>query len=97
MQPAQNSDIRVVIAEDSGLRRVVLSDILNCADGIKVVDTATDGKDAVEKSLLHQPDVLLLDMKKWERITDAMPSKIFWQNSKRQLSCLARAATVISC
>lgn len=56
------SDLKVIIADDSGLMRLVISDILNSADGITVVDTATDGKDAVQKVLKQDVDVLVLDM-----------------------------------
>lgn len=55
-------DLKVVVADDSGLMRLIISDILNDADGIKVVDTASDGKDAAQKVLKQDVDVLVLDM-----------------------------------
>lgn len=55
-------DIRVLVADDSGLMRLIISDILNAEQGIKVVGTAKDGKEAISKSLDLDPDVLVLDM-----------------------------------
>lgn len=54
--------IRVLIADDSGLMRLIVSDILNKEEDIEVIDTAMDGKQAVEKALALQPDVVVLDM-----------------------------------
>lgn len=54
--------IKVLVADDSVLMRLLISDILNGDSEIDVVETATNGKDAVEKVLLHSPDVVLLDM-----------------------------------
>ena len=55
-------DIKVVVADDSGLMRLIISDIVNSEPGMTVIATAEDGKDAVEKTLKLIPDVLLLDM-----------------------------------
>lgn len=56
------ADLKVIVADDSGLMRLIISDILNSAEGITVVDTATDGKDVVQKVLKQDVDVLVLDM-----------------------------------
>jgi len=56
------SEIKVLIADDSGLMRLIISDILKSVDGITVVGTANDGKEAVAKVKTLQPDVLILDM-----------------------------------
>lgn len=55
-------DIKVVVADDSGLMRLIISDIINSEPGMTVIGTAENGKDAVEKTLSLTPDVLLLDM-----------------------------------
>jgi two-component system chemotaxis response regulator CheB len=55
-------DLKVVVADDSGLMRLIISDILNDADGIKVIDTASNGRDATQKVLKQEVDVLVLDM-----------------------------------
>lgn len=55
-------DTRVLIADDSGFMRLLISDILSENEGMQVVGAAVDGKDAVAKVKELQPDVLLLDM-----------------------------------
>jgi two-component system chemotaxis response regulator CheB len=55
-------DIKVLVVDDSGLMRLILSDILNSEPGITVVDTAENGRIAVRKATLLNPDVILLDM-----------------------------------
>lgn len=54
--------IKAVVADDSGLMRLIISDILNADTDIKVIATAKDGKEAVEKTSAHKPDILVLDM-----------------------------------
>lgn len=54
--------IKVVVADDSGLMRLIVSDILNSENDIEVIGTAVDGRDAVDKVLKLKPDVLVLDM-----------------------------------
>lgn len=55
-------DIRVLIADDSGFMRLLISDILSENEGMTVIGAAVDGKDAVTKVKELKPDVLLLDM-----------------------------------
>jgi len=54
--------IRVLLVDDSGFMRMVLSDIINSSPDIEVVDTAVDGKEATEKTKSLKPDVVLLDL-----------------------------------
>ena len=56
------SKIKVLIVDDSGIMRLVITDILNADPEIEVLDTAKDGKEAVEKALNKNPDVILMDM-----------------------------------
>lgn len=58
----QNQQVEVVIVEDSGLMRLIISNIVNSEPGLKVVATASDGKEAVDVVLNHKPDVVLMDM-----------------------------------
>ncbi|UXX79503.1 chemotaxis-specific protein-glutamate methyltransferase CheB [Reichenbachiella carrageenanivorans] len=53
---------RILIADDSGFMRLLISDILSENEGMEVVGAAIDGKDALEKVKELKPDVLLLDM-----------------------------------
>ena len=54
--------IKVLVIEDSGLMRILISDILRSDKNIEVVATATNGKVGVEKVLLLKPDVVITDM-----------------------------------
>lgn len=54
--------IRVLLADDSGFMRLLVSDILKSDTEIEVIATASNGKDAVEKTILHKPDVVVMDM-----------------------------------
>ncbi|MBO8180972.1 MAG: chemotaxis response regulator protein-glutamate methylesterase [Archaeoglobus sp.] len=53
--------MRVLVVDDSALVRMAVTDILSKA-GIEVVDTAKNGKEAVEKALKLKPDVITLDI-----------------------------------
>ena len=55
--------IKVLIADDQTLFRAMLREMLNQADDIELVAAATNGLEAVELSVKHKPDVLLLDIK----------------------------------
>ena len=54
--------IRVLIVDDSGFFRRRLTEILNSDPMIEVVETAVDGKDAVEKAKSCRPDVITMDI-----------------------------------
>lgn len=54
--------IKCLLADDSGLMRLLVSDILKSDKDIEVIATATNGKDAAEKTRLHRPDVVVMDM-----------------------------------
>lgn len=54
--------IKVLIVDDSAFIRVLLTQILNSNDKIKVVATAEDPYDAREKIKKYQPDVITLDI-----------------------------------
>ncbi|AIG97920.1 Chemotaxis response regulator [Archaeoglobus fulgidus DSM 8774] len=53
--------MRVLVVDDSALVRMAVTDILTKA-GIEVVDTAKNGREAVEKALKLKPDVITLDI-----------------------------------
>lgn len=54
--------VRVLVVDDSAYIRKVLTDMLSSDSRIKVVGTARNGIDALEKTAELQPDVITLDM-----------------------------------
>ncbi len=54
--------IRVLVVDDSGLIRDLICTILNSEPDITVVGDASDGKDALEKVLALQPDLVTMDI-----------------------------------
>jgi two-component system, NarL family, response regulator LiaR len=56
-----DATLRVIVADDDPLARRVVRDALEVG-GIIVVAEATNGREAVELSLYHKPDVVLMDL-----------------------------------
>lgn len=56
------SAIRVLVVDDSAFMRRVISDILDSDEGIKTIDTARNGKEAIEKAVNLKPDIITLDV-----------------------------------
>jgi len=54
--------IKVLIADDHSLFRKGLGQLLELEDDIEVVGEASNGKEVVEKALLLNPDVILMDI-----------------------------------
>lgn len=54
--------INVLIVDDSSFMRKALTHIISSDDYIRVIDTASDGRDAIQKVKLLNPDVVLLDI-----------------------------------
>lgn len=54
--------IKVLVVDDSSFMRLLIGNLLQEEPGVEVVDSATDGKEAVEKVLALRPDVVLLDL-----------------------------------
>jgi RNA polymerase sigma factor (sigma-70 family) len=55
--------IRVLLVDDQPLIRTGFRMLLNATDDIRVVAEAADGSDAVRQAALHQPDVVLMDVR----------------------------------
>ncbi|MDX2268564.1 MAG: response regulator transcription factor [Bryobacter sp.] len=55
--------IRVVLADDHPIVRDGLKKMLKLETDIEVVGEATDGREALEQVQMHEPDVLLLDLR----------------------------------
>ncbi len=54
--------IRILLAEDQTLMRQGLKTLLELEPGMRVIDEADDGKDAVAKCLQQRPDIVLMDV-----------------------------------
>ncbi|KAB3535861.1 chemotaxis response regulator protein-glutamate methylesterase [Alkaliphilus pronyensis] len=54
--------IKVLIVDDSAFIRKILTDIINSDPDLKVVGFARNGKDAIEKIAVLQPDVVTMDV-----------------------------------
>lgn len=60
--PARDQTMRVLIADDDGLARRMMRDVLQGAAGVEVVACARDGREALELARHHRPTVLLIDI-----------------------------------
>jgi DNA-binding NarL/FixJ family response regulator len=54
--------IRVIVAEDHGIVRAGLEQLLANAADIELVGSATDGEEAVALAIARRPDVVLMDL-----------------------------------
>ena len=57
-----NEKVRVLVADDNKDFCHILKDYLSSQEGIEVVGTAYDGKEAFEMVIETRPDVLLMDI-----------------------------------
>jgi two-component system chemotaxis response regulator CheB len=55
-------DISVLIVDDSALMRNLISKMVEATPGLSVIDTAMNGKFALEKIKKHNPDIIVLDI-----------------------------------
>lgn len=62
MKAQEKPPVRVLLAEDSGLMRLILKDILSQDDRLQLIDTAENGRQALEKIKTLDPDVVLCDL-----------------------------------
>jgi DNA-binding NarL/FixJ family response regulator len=60
--PPQEKELTVVLADDHPVVRSGLKALLSSVDGITVVAEATNGREAVNETVKHRPDVLLVDL-----------------------------------
>ncbi|MFV1858449.1 MAG: response regulator transcription factor, partial [Anaerolineales bacterium] len=54
--------IRVIVADDHAIVRDGISSLLSTEPDIEVVAEATNGREAVELSKRHKPDIVLMDL-----------------------------------
>lgn len=57
-----STKIKVLVADDSSIMRLMITDILNKDKNVDVITTATNGLDAIEKTFDKKPDVVIMDM-----------------------------------
>lgn len=55
-------NIKVLIVDDSHFFRRCIGDIVTKAEGMEVIGDAKNGQEAVDKALLLQPDVIMMDI-----------------------------------
>jgi DNA-binding NarL/FixJ family response regulator len=76
------TNIRVLVADDHALVREGIRHVLDAEPGFEVVAEAANGREAVDLSLVHRPDVIVLDitmpeetgLKAAERLLELLPS-----------------------
>ena len=78
--------IRVVLADDDAAVRSALRSFLGTVPGISVIAEAEDGRAAVWLALLHQPDIMLMDI--------SMP-KLNGLDATRQIGVVAPGVRVL--
>lgn len=54
--------ISLLLADDHSLLRQGLKQLLELNEGIQVIEQASNGEEAIEKSIKYKPDVILLDI-----------------------------------
>ena len=54
--------IRILIADDHAIVREGIKALLNLADDMEVVGEAADGREAIERTIKLEPDVVLMDI-----------------------------------
>jgi DNA-binding NarL/FixJ family response regulator len=63
MAQPQQPAIRVLIADDQRVVRDGLSMLVALIDGVEIVGTASDGREALELAAAQHPDVVLMDLR----------------------------------
>ncbi len=56
-------DVTVLIVDDQRLIREGISSLLEIQEGVSVVGTAVNGREAIDKAKILQPDVILMDVR----------------------------------
>jgi two-component system, chemotaxis family, protein-glutamate methylesterase/glutaminase len=62
MKTYPQGKIRVLVVDDSSFIRGVITEMLSGDEHISVIDTAGDGKEALQKTMTLNPDVVTLDV-----------------------------------
>ncbi len=59
----ENAEITVLVVDDQRLIREGIASLLDIQAGVRVIDTAVDGQEAVEKAGALSPDIVLMDVR----------------------------------
>jgi DNA-binding NarL/FixJ family response regulator len=62
-QQPHNAPVRVLVVDDQQLMREGIASLLKIQDGIEIVGTAANGREALEQALSLHPDVILMDVR----------------------------------
>ena len=76
------SRLRVLVADDNQSMRTAYKEILEIKDYIEVVGMASDGQEALEKSVELEPDVVVLDVRMPKLDGLAVANRIVERNSQ---------------
>ena len=60
---AASAPIRLLIADDQPLIRRALSMMMQAEPGLEVVAVAADGREAIDLTSLHRPDIVVMDLR----------------------------------
>jgi DNA-binding NarL/FixJ family response regulator len=63
MATERSDEVRVLVVDDQRLLRDGIASLLEIQEGIDVVGTAASGEEALERSLVLCPDVILMDVR----------------------------------
>ena len=61
--PALPSIARLIVVDDHDLLRESLRSMLECDQGLQIVEEAKDGQEAIDLCRLHRPDLVLMDVR----------------------------------
>ncbi len=84
----KKNKIKIMLVEDHKLVRVGLKSIFEEIEDIEVIAEADNGKDAIEKTKLYKPDVILLDIGLPDISGIDFAKKIFEENPEQKIMML---------
>jgi DNA-binding NarL/FixJ family response regulator len=62
-QQGQDVVVRVLVVDDQQLMREGIASLLSIQDGIEIIGTAANGREALEQAVRMKPDVILMDVR----------------------------------
>ena len=97
--------MRILVADDHEVMRKGVCAILSTGFSFAVCDEATNGQQAIEKALLHRPDIIILDVnmpvlgglaaaKEVQRLLPDVPILLFTSNPSEQILSESKKAGV---